>query len=130
MPIQSVVRLYDTSDPPVEIGIRLNGCGPNGFIEGYYADIPGNRDNPQWWAKMTERVQDLIDVRIRLDDDVFKEGGVVVDPDALVDPGRPDFFWDGDPPNGYLVARTVLISDVTWDSALTPPLSFKLSRVR
>ena len=62
MPIQSIVRLYDTADPPVEIGIRLNGCGPDGFIEGYYADIPGNRNNPIWWDKMTQRVQDMIDV--------------------------------------------------------------------
>lgn len=130
MPIKSIERLYDASDPPVEIGIRLNGCGPNGFVEGYYADITGNRNNPQWWAKMTARVQDMIDVRIRLDDDQFKEDGVVVDPDALTDPARPDFFWDGDPPNGYLVARTILISDVSWDDGRVPPLQFTLSKVR
>ena len=126
MPIQSIVRLYDTSDPPEEIGIRLNGCGKDGFIEVLYSEIPGSSWNQNRLDKFAERAQQLIDVRIRLDDDVFKEGGVVVDPDALTDPARPDFFWDGEPPNGYLVARTVLISDVTF----TDQLNFTLTRVR
>jgi hypothetical protein len=36
MSIQSIVRLYDTSDPPVEIGIRLNGVDKDGFMEREY----------------------------------------------------------------------------------------------
>jgi len=130
VPIRSIERLYDTSDPPEEIGIRLNGVGDGGFLEVIYADVPGNSWNPNRLTKLTERVQDLIDVRIRLDDEQFKEGGVVVDPDALVDPARPDFFWDGTPPNGYLVARSIIISDVTWDTSRTPPLNFTLTRAR
>lgn len=126
MPIQSVVRLYDTSDPPVEIGIRLNGVGKDGFMEVLYADIPGGSWNQSRLNKFTERAQQLIDVRIRLDDDVFKEEGVVVDPAALTDPARPDFFWDGVPPNGYLVARSVIISNVTF----TDRLNFTLTRAR
>jgi len=126
MPIQSVVRLYDTSDPPEEVGIRLNGAGKDGFMEIIYADIPGQSWNQNRLNKFMARAQDEIDVRIRLSDDVFKEDGVVVDPDALTDPARPDFFWDGTPPNGYLVSRSILISDVTF----TDRLNFTLTRVQ
>lgn len=126
MPIQSVVRLYDQSDPPDEIGIRLNGVGKDGFMEIIYADIPGGSWNKNRLNKFAERAQQMIDVRIRLDDDMFKEDGVVVDPAALTDPARPDFFWDGTPPNGYLVARSIIISDVTF----TDRLNFTLTRAR
>lgn len=122
MPIQSIVRLYDTADPPEEIGIRLNGCGKDGFMEILYADIPGNSWNQNRLNKFMARAQDLIDVRIPLDSDVFKEEGIVVDPDALVDPARPDFFHDG----GDLVSRSIIISDVTFDTVL----NFTLTRAR
>ena len=122
MPIQSIERLYDGSDPPEEIGIRLNGCGKDGFMEILYADIPGNSWNQNRLNKFTARAQDLIDVRIPLDSDVFKEDGVTVDPDALVDPARSDFFWD----NGDLVARSIIISDVLFDTAV----NFTLTRAR
>ena len=123
MPIQSVVRLYDVSDPPVEIGIRLNGVGKDGFMEVLYADIPGNSWNQNRLNKFTERAQDLIDVRIPLTDPQFQdEVGTVVDPDALVDPARPDFFWDA----GDLVSRSVIISDVNF----TDVLNFTLTRAR
>ena len=122
MPIQSVVRLYDTSDPPVEIGIRLNGVGKDGFMEVIYDDIPGNSWNQNRLNMFTARAQDMIDVRIPLDSDEFKEEGVTVDPDALTDPARPDFFWD----SGDLVARSVIISDATF----TDRLNFTLTRAR
>jgi hypothetical protein len=122
MPIQSIVRLYDTADPPEEIGIRLNGVGKDGFMEILYADIPGNSWNSNRLRMFTERAQGMIDVRIPLDDPQFMEEGVVVDPDALVDPARPDFFWD----NGDLVARAIIISDV----AFTDVLNFTLTRAR
>lgn len=123
MPIQGIVRLYDTSDPPEEIGIRLNGVGKDGFMEILYADIPGNSWNQNRLNMFTARAQDMIDVRIPLDDPVFQdEFGTVVDPDALVDPARPDFFWD----SGDLVARTIIISDVTY----TDKLNFTLTRAR
>jgi hypothetical protein len=122
MPIQGIVRLYDTSDPPEEIGIRLNGVGKDGFMEILYADIPGNSWNQNRLNKFTLRAQDMIDVRIPLDDPQFMEEGVVVDPDALVDPARPDFFWD----SGDLVSRTIIISDVSF----TDRLNFTLTRAR
>jgi hypothetical protein len=122
MPIQSIERLYDTSDPPEEIGIRLNGVGKDGFMQVLYADIPGNSWNQNRLNKFTARAQDLIDVRIPLTDPMFKEGGVVVDPDVLVDPARPDFFHD----SGDLVARSVIISDVSF----TDLLNFTLTRAR
>jgi hypothetical protein len=50
------------------------------------------------------------------------EEGVVVDPDALVDPARPDFFWN----KGDLVSRPVIISDVSF----TDRLNFPLTRAR
>jgi hypothetical protein len=122
MPIQGIVRLYDTSDPPEEVGIRLNGVGKDGFMEILYVDIPGNSWNKNRLKLFTGRAQDMIDVRIPLDDPQFMEDGVVVDPDALVDPARPDFFWD----SGDLVARPVIISDVTF----TDVLNFVIRRAR
>lgn len=117
----------DSSDPPEEIGIRFNGVGPDGFVEGFYANIGGNRNNPNWWVKMAAKVQDLMDVRIRLND-----VSLVDDPAGPngADPARPDFFWDGTPPNGYLVSRSVIISNVSWDDNRVPPLDFTLRRAR
>jgi hypothetical protein len=119
MPIQSIVRLYDASDPPVEIGIRLNGVGKDGFMEVLYADIPGNSWNANRLAKFTERAQQLIDVRIPLTDP-----SLIDDPAGPngSDPARPDFFWDA----GDLVSRPVIISDVSF----TDVLNFTLTRAR
>lgn len=122
MPIKSIVRLYDTSDPPEEIGIRLDGVGKDGFIEILYIDIPGNSWNRNRLNKFASRAQAEIDIRIPLDDPQFMEEGIVVDPDVLVDPARPDFFHDG----GDLVSRPVIISDVTF----TDVLNFTLTRAR
>jgi hypothetical protein len=122
MPIQGIVRLYDTSDPPEEVGIRLNGVGKDGFMEILYVNIPGNSWNQNRLDKFTARAQDMIDVRIPLDDPQFMEDGVVVDPAALVDPALPHFFWD----SGDLVARPVIISDVSF----TDRLNFMLTRAR
>lgn len=111
MPIQSVVRLYDTSEPPEEIGIRFNGVGKDGFFEVIYADIPGNSWNQNRLNMFTARAQDLIDVRVPLSDP-----SLVNDPAGPngSDPARPDFFWDG----GDLVARSIIISDVSFDGVL------------
>ena len=119
MPIQSVVRLYNGADPPEEIGIRFNGVGKNGFIEIIYADIPGNSWNPQRLVGFTVKAQEFIDVRIPLDDP-----SLIDDPAGPngSDPARPDFFWDG----GDLVARPIIISDVTF----TDVLNFTLTRAR
>lgn len=123
MSIHSIDRLYDTSDPPEEIGIRLTGCGKDGFVEVLYDDIPGNSWNQNRLNKFTARAQDLIDVRIPLDDPMFQdEFGTVIDPDVLTDPARPNFFHDG----GDLVSRSVLISDVSF----TDRLNFTISRAR
>ncbi len=120
MPIHSIERLLDGQGE--EIGIRLNGVGKDGFFEVLYADIPGNSWNPNRLRKFTARAQDLIDVRIPLDSDEFKEAGITVDPAALTDPARPDFFWD----SGDLVARAIIISDVSF----TDRLNFTLTRAR
>lgn len=128
MPIQSIVYIYDGSN--AEIGVRFNGVGENGFFEILYADIPGGSWNQNRLNKFTVTAQeDFIDVRIPLDDPslVDDENG----PNG-VDPARPDFFWDTDPPNNDLVARSIIISDVSFDDTVPPAghLNFTLTRAR
>ena len=124
MPVQSIIRLYDTSEPPEEIGIRINGVGKDGFMEVLYADIPGNSWNQNRLDLFTARAQDMIDIIIPLDDP-----SLVDDPAGPngEDPNRPDFFWDGTPPNGDLVSRPILISDVFFIEPIGP-LMFTLTR--
>ena len=114
MPIHAIERIQDGGGE--EIGIRLVGVGRGGILEVLYADIPGNSWNVNRIEKFTERAQDLIDFRIPLTDP-----SLVDDPDALTDPGRPGFFHD----SGDLVARSVIISDVTFDGSR---LQFTLTR--
>lgn len=114
MPIQSIERLYDEQD--VEIGIRLNGVGKDGFFEVLYANIPGNSWNQNRLNLFTQRAQQLIDYRIPLADLPADE------PTKTVDPARPDFFWDGTD----IVSRSVIISDVSF----TDRLNFTLTRAR
>ena len=128
MPIQSIVYIYDGSN--AEIGVRFNGVGENGFFEVLYADVPGNSWNQNRINKFTRIAQeDYIDIRIPLDDPslVDDENG----PNG-VDPARPDFFWDTSPPNNDLVARPIIISDVSFDDTVPPDghLSFTLTRAR
>jgi hypothetical protein len=128
MPIQSVVYIYDGVN--AEIGVRFNGAGENGFFEVLYADIPGGSWNPQRLAKFTQIAQeDYIDIRIPLDDP-----SLVDDPNGPngVDPARPDFFWDTDPPNNDLVARPIIILNVSFDPDVLPDghLNFTLTRAR
>jgi len=103
--------------PTNETGVRLIGVGKTGVVEIMYADIPGNSWNQNRLNKFAERAQQLIDVRIPLNDPEF-----VDDPAGIngSDPGRPDFFWDG----GDLVARSIIISNVTF----TDRLNFTISR--
>ncbi len=124
MPIRAVNKIYSATEPPVEVGIQLIGVGQGGSFSILYADIPGNSWNPQRLNKFVQKAQDLIDVRIPLTDSRFQdEFGTVIDPDALVDPARPDFFHD----SGDLVARSVIISDVTFANDV---LDFTLTRAR
>lgn len=119
MPVKAITRLYDNANPPNEIGIRIEGVGKDGFIEVLYADIPGNSWNANRLAKFADRAQQLIDIRIPLTDPslVDDEAG----PNGA-DPARPDFFWD----SGDLVARPIIISDVSFDGVL----NFVLTRAR
>jgi hypothetical protein len=116
MPIRAIERIIDGGGN--EIGIRLVGVGKDGVLEVFYADIPGNSWNPQRLAKMVERVQQLIDVRIPLSDP-----SLVDDPAGPngSDPALPNFFWDA----GDLVARPIIISNVSWNGSR---LNFTLTR--
>ena len=108
MPIQGI-EITDTY-------LELRGVGPRGVIHIEFASIPGNGWNQNRLNKLTEAVQNLIDVRIPLNDPSLAD-----DPDALVDPARPDFFHDG----GNLVARPVTISDLAF---IDGKITFTLSR--
>lgn len=96
------IRGFDST----ETSLTLYGVGPNGVLHINYADIPGNSWNQNRLNKLVDRVQELIDVRIPLNDP-----SLVGDPDALVDPARPNFFHDG----GDLVSRAIVIEDVSFD---------------
>jgi len=108
------------TDPPVEVGIILNGIGPGGSLSILYTDIPGNSWNKNRLNKFVTKVQDMIDVRTPLDDP-----NLVDDPHGPngVDPARPSFFWD----SGDLVARSIIISDVTFSADV---LNFTLTRAK
>jgi hypothetical protein len=90
MPIQSIERLYDESDPLVEIGIRLNGVGAEGYIQALYADIPGQSWTPARLENARQWVQNEMDTRI---------DRATLDPEHLYikngDPGLDWLFWDG-----------------------------------
>lgn len=117
MPIRSIERLKD--DQGVDIGIRLHGVsGANrdGVVQVLYADITGNQWNAVRLQRFVDALQLAIDYRInRLRFDM------VDDPDALVDPARPNFFHD----LGDLVARVVIISDPIWQGDY---MTFTVSR--
>lgn len=107
MPIGRIERLVDGGG--VDIGIRLHGVsGRNrdGVVQVLYADVPGGPWNTQRRTAFIVLMQLAIDYRIPLGHTDF-----VNDPDALVDPARPDFFHDG----GFLVARPVIISEPIWE---------------
>jgi hypothetical protein len=114
-------------DPADEDGLRLRGAGHDGsgYLTVMYADIPGGSWNPQRLEKFRQRAQDFIDKRIPLDDP-----SLVDDPagENGTDPALPWFFWD----SGDLVARPVIIGEVTWDdpAAGGGGLNFSLRRVR
>lgn len=114
MPIRAIERI--TNEQGEEIGIRLLGVGANGIIEVLYKDIPGNSWNQNRLNQFTQRAQNFIDQRIA------KTSLSTDDPARLEDPARPDFFWDGND----LVARPILISNVSWDGN---KLNFTLTRL-
>ena len=73
-----------------------------------------DRSNKAEIAKrMTQELQRVLETRIPLADLV-----AVDDPAGMVDPGRPDFFWDL--ARGELVARPVLVT-ITWDGTRFSP---------
>jgi hypothetical protein len=110
-------------DPTDEDGLRLRGAGHDGtgYLTVIYANIPGNSWNQNRLDLFTGRAQQLLDFRIPLDDP-----SLIDDPAGPngSDPARPDFFWD----SGDLVARPVIISDVTYSEEAG--LSFTLTRAR
>lgn len=115
MPIRGLYYLYDSADPPNEIGIRVEGAGKIGVREFLYSEISGNSWNPNRIRRFTKIAQDEIDVRTPLSDpslvdDEFGPGGV--DP-ATVSPYKElkNFFWDGD----ELVARSCIIGPVWFE---------------
>lgn len=103
MPIKSIERLTDGGGE--EIGIRLHGAG-RGISEVLYADVAGKPWNAARLERFRSQMQDEIDDPIPL-----SRGDFVDDPDALLDPSRPDLFHK----DGNLVGRSVIISDVTHD---------------
>ena len=115
MPFKAVRRIYDTSEPPNEIGIEVVGLGNNTLPDGpyagefgwrvLYADIPGNSWNANRLAKFVERAQQLIDFRQPLADLPAD------DPDKTTDPATPFLFWDGTD----IVARSAVLENVSWD---------------
>ena len=107
-------------DPTDEDGLRLIGAGKDGILTVMYSDIPGNSWNQNRLDKFMQRAQELIDVRIPLNDPSLAddENG----PNG-VDPARPDFFWD----NGDLVARPIVIENVTFENNM---LNFTVRRNR
>lgn len=118
MPIGHIERLKDGGG--ADIGIRLHGVsGANrdGVVQVLYGDIPGP---PSWNAQrlkgFVDAMQDAIDYSI-----LRTRGDMLDDPDALVDPARPDFFHSG----AFLVSRAVVISDPIWQG---DHMTFTLSR--
>ncbi len=115
MPIKRVDRL--TNDSGDEVGIRLVNAG-RGDAQVLYADVQGGPWNAQRLERFRQQMQDEIDERIALTDAALTD-----DPDAATNPGRADFFHDG----ADLVARAVIISDVSWDGAT---MQFTVTRAR
>ena len=109
MPISSIERIFDTGDPPAEIGIRVHGIGQDGLIEILYEDIPGSSWNAARLQSFLDRFGELIDIRIPLVD-------LPVDwPDRVTDPARLDYFHDA----GDLVSHPIEISDPIFTDRLS-----------
>lgn len=105
MPIHAIEHIFDTAEPPVEIGVRLIGV-PSGTLEFLYSDIPGQSWTDPRIAQAQQWVQDNIDVRIdrstlHPDNSMIKDG----------DPGLIWLFWDGDD----VVIRLMTFSDLAFD---------------
>ena len=89
-----------------------------------FADFPPSAgDNAARAAHVVEHVQSWLETRIRTkdlpDDEEYKD----------VDPGLPHFFHEGQGGNKELVARSIVIENVTYDDTRTPPLIFTLRRI-
>lgn len=107
-------------DPADEDGLRLLGAGKTGTLEVMYADIPGASWNQNRLNKFVEHANQLLQYRIPLTDPSLAddENG----PNG-VDPGRPDFFWDG----GDLVSQSVVVENATFVDGV---LNFTVRRNR
>ena len=90
-----------------------------------FADFPPSAStNLKRQQLVTENVQSWLDDRQLLStfpaDDPIITGG---------DPGQPYMFYDGSGANQAIVYRFIVIEDVVYDSAQTPPLRFTLRRL-
>ena len=119
MPIHAIDYLFDTADPPVEIGVRFDSIGEVGIFEFLYSDIPGSSWTPPRIAAAQQWVQDNIDVRI---------DRATLDPNHPYikngDPGLSWVFWDG----SDVVERLHLFTDLTFDGEHADFLFSRINR--
>jgi len=114
MPVTSI-EITDTY-------IRVRKSGDEFYFE--FADFPGGVNTPQ---KRVDHImtngQRWLDTRQKLSDLPAD------DPDKTTDPGLPTLFWEGQGGNAELVGRSIVIENVTWDDAATPPLNVSFRRI-
>lgn len=106
MPIHAITHLYDDSDPPVEIGVKLYGMPDGTDFTFLYSDIPGDSWTDPRIAQAQAWVQAQFDNRMdraSLDPNhpYIKDG----------DPGLVWVFWDGTD----VVERLISFTDLTFD---------------
>ena len=106
MPIHDIEHIFNTDEPPLEIGVRFTGIGETGIIEFLYSDIPGQSWTNARIAQAELWVQDRIDNpidRATLDPNhpYIKNG----------DPGLSWLFWDGTD----VVERFYTFTNLTFD---------------
>ena len=118
MPIHAIEHIYDGSDPPVEVGVRLIGV-PTGVLEFYYADIPGASWTAPRIAAAQQYVQDNIDVRVDRST-LHPDNWMIVDGD----PALPWVFWDG----ADVVIRLLTFTDLAFDGEHSTFTLTRLSR--
>jgi hypothetical protein len=89
-----------------------------------YADAPSGTDAQKiaFWQDWVQR--NVFDERVRINTLAAD------DPYRLADPAEPWAFWEGQGGNPFLVTRSIVIEDVTYDSNASPPISFTLRKLR
>ena len=106
MPVHAIEHIYNTDDPPVEIGVKLFGMPDGTDFEFLYSDIPGDSWTAPRIAQAQQWVQSKIDRRIdrstlHSHHPYIKDG----------DPALSWVFWDG----ADVVERLLLFTDLTFD---------------